>query len=61
MSSFTAVNRHEPWFNISLEVKSDAVYSYVKGDKVISWRPYPELPDGICNPLINAVSYLPRK
>jgi hypothetical protein len=61
MSSFTAINRHEPWFNISLEVKSDTVYSYVKGDEVISWRPYPKLPDGIRNPLINAVSYLPRK
>jgi hypothetical protein len=61
MSSFTAVNRHEPWFNISLEVKSDAVYSYVKGDEVISWRPHPELPDGIRNPLIDAVGYLPRK
>ena len=61
MSSLTAVNRHEPWFNISLEVKSDAVYSYVEGDKVISWHPYPELPDGIRNPLINAVGYLPRK
>jgi hypothetical protein len=61
MSSLTAVNRHEPWFNISLEVKSDAVYSYVEGDEVISWRPHPELPDGIRNPLINAVGCLPRK
>ena len=61
MSSFTAVNRHEPWFNISLEVKSDAVYSYVKGDEVISWRPHPELPDSIRNLLINAVGCLPRK
>ena len=61
MSSFTAVNRHEPWFNISLEVKSDAVFSYVEGDEVISWRPHPELPDGIRNPLIDAVGCLPRK
>ena len=61
MSSFTAVNRHVPWFSINLEVKSDAVYSYVEGDEVISWCPHPELPDGIRNPLINAVSYLPRK
>ena len=59
MSSFTAVYRHEPWFNISLEVKSDALYSYIEGNKVISWRPHPKLPDSIRNPLIKAVSYLP--
>lgn len=61
MSSFTAVNRLVLWFNLSHEVESDAVYSYVQDDEVASWRPHPELPESIRNSLINAVGRLPKR
>jgi hypothetical protein len=61
MSSSTAVDRLEPWFNISLKVESDAVFSYFEDEEVVNWRPHPELPESIRNPLIDAVGRLPRK
>jgi hypothetical protein len=57
MSSLTT----EPWFNVILSPHPEAVFSYVNNsDEVASWRPYPELPEGIRNPLVEAVGRLPR-
>jgi hypothetical protein len=68
MSSLSVVNRTEPgtelselWFNVSLEPHDEAVFNYVNDqDEVTSWRPYPELPKGIRDRLVEAVSRLPR-
>ena len=48
-----------PWFNISLEARDDAVFTYVDNDEIVCWRPHPELPDSIRNPLVEAVGRLP--
>ena len=68
MSSLSVVNRTEPgtelsklWFNVSLKPHDEAVFNYVNNqDEVTSWRPYPELPEGIRDYLVKAVSRLPR-
>lgn len=48
------------WFNISLEAQNDAVSTFLNNDKIVSWRPHPQLPDGIRNPLVEAVGRMPR-
>ena len=68
MSSLSVVNRTGPgtelsklWFNVSLKPHDEAVFNYVNDqDEVTSWRPHPELPKGIRDRLVKAVSRLPR-
>lgn len=58
MSSSAA---QKPWFNISLASRDGADDDTDDDDaEVINWRPHPEPPKGIRNPLVEADGRLPR-
>jgi hypothetical protein len=63
MSSFPAVNRLEPAFNVSIPALSDGLFSYHDEDLDISvsWSPHPNLVPGIRQRVVEAVGRLPRE
>jgi hypothetical protein len=63
MSSFTAVDRIEPTFNVSVPALPNHTFIYIdeESNDSASWSPHPDLTDGIRDRLVNAVDKLPRK
>ena len=58
---FTALNHLEPTFNVSVPALLNAVFLFKDGNNSALWSPYPDLAEGICNRLVEAVGCLPRK
>jgi MULE transposase domain len=63
MSSFAAVNRLEPAFNVSIPARPGATFTHtdeMNDDLSASWCPHPDLETGIRNRLVLAVGRMPR-